>query len=146
LLWLHPFILSEVISPLISSSILGTYQPGEIVFSVLSFCFFILFMGFSRDKNSISMSAIVTIWFNMWKTLRPGLTRSKYSVYLSREISKTKTSVSFFFCRADQIILNSKCSSAPASVLIVHTHQGTSQDQEAFHLNKIQPLGKYPLL
>jgi len=32
LLWLHPFILSGVISPLISSSILGTYRPGEIIF------------------------------------------------------------------------------------------------------------------
>ena len=32
LLWLHPFILSGVISPLISSSILGTYQPGEFIF------------------------------------------------------------------------------------------------------------------
>jgi len=28
LLWLHPFILSGVISPLISSSILGPYWPG----------------------------------------------------------------------------------------------------------------------
>ena len=32
LLWLHPFILSGVISPLISCSILGTYQPGELLF------------------------------------------------------------------------------------------------------------------
>ena len=32
LLWLHPFILSGVISPLISSSILGTYRPGEFIF------------------------------------------------------------------------------------------------------------------
>ena len=32
LLWLHPFILSGVISPLISSSILGTYQPREFPF------------------------------------------------------------------------------------------------------------------
>ena len=32
LLWLHPFILSGVISPLISSSILGTYQSGEALF------------------------------------------------------------------------------------------------------------------
>ena len=32
LLWLHPFILSGVISPLISSSILGTYGPGEFLF------------------------------------------------------------------------------------------------------------------
>ena len=32
LLWLHPFILSGVISSLISSSILGTYWPGENLF------------------------------------------------------------------------------------------------------------------
>ena len=32
LLWLHAFILSAVISPLISSSILGTYHPGEFPF------------------------------------------------------------------------------------------------------------------
>ena len=32
LLWLHPFILSGVISPFFSSSILGTYQPGELIF------------------------------------------------------------------------------------------------------------------
>ena len=32
LLRLHPFILSGVISPLISSSILGTYRPGEFIF------------------------------------------------------------------------------------------------------------------
>ena len=32
LLWLHPFILSRVISPLNSSSILGTYRPAEFIF------------------------------------------------------------------------------------------------------------------
>ena len=32
LLWLYLFILSEVIYPLISSSILGTYWPGEFLF------------------------------------------------------------------------------------------------------------------
>ena len=32
LLWLYPFILSGVISPLTSSSILGTYRPGEFIF------------------------------------------------------------------------------------------------------------------
>ena len=31
-LWLYLFILSEVISPPISSSILGTYWPGEFIF------------------------------------------------------------------------------------------------------------------
>ena len=49
-LWLHLFILSGVISPLISSSILGTYDLGSSSFSVLSFCFFILFMGFSSQE------------------------------------------------------------------------------------------------
>ena len=32
MLWLHLFILSGVISPLFSSSILGTYRPGEFIF------------------------------------------------------------------------------------------------------------------
>ena len=32
LLWLHPFILSGVISPLISSSIFGTYRSREFPF------------------------------------------------------------------------------------------------------------------
>jgi len=32
LLWLHPFILYGVISPLISSSLLGTYWPEEFLF------------------------------------------------------------------------------------------------------------------
>ena len=32
LLWLHPFIFSEVVSPLISNSILSTYLPGELIF------------------------------------------------------------------------------------------------------------------
>ena len=36
-LWLHLFILSGVISPLISSSILGTYQPVEFIFQCLIF-------------------------------------------------------------------------------------------------------------
>ena len=31
-LWLHPFVLYGVISPLISSSTLGTYRPGEFLF------------------------------------------------------------------------------------------------------------------
>ena len=32
LLWLHIFILSGVISPLISCSVLGTYRPWEFIF------------------------------------------------------------------------------------------------------------------
>ena len=36
--WLHPFILSGVISPLISSSILSTYRPEKFIFQ----CAFLL--------------------------------------------------------------------------------------------------------
>ena len=35
LLWLHPFILSGVISPLISSSVLGPYWPGEFLLLII---------------------------------------------------------------------------------------------------------------
>ena len=35
LLWFCLFILSGVISPLISNSVLGTYQPGEFLFQYL---------------------------------------------------------------------------------------------------------------
>ena len=50
LIWLCLFILSGVISPLILQNILGTYRPGSSSFSVLSFCLFILFVGFSRQE------------------------------------------------------------------------------------------------
>ena len=50
LLWLHPFILSGVISLLFSSSILAPTNLGSSSFSVLSFRLFILFMGFSRQE------------------------------------------------------------------------------------------------
>ena len=50
LLWLHFFILSGVISPLISNSILGTYPPRGSSFNVLCFCLFILLMGSSRQE------------------------------------------------------------------------------------------------
>ena len=40
----------ELFHPLISSSILGTYWMVSSSFSILSFCLFILFMGFSRQE------------------------------------------------------------------------------------------------
>ena len=51
LFWLHPFILSGVISPLISSGIFAPTDLRSSSFSILSFCLFILFMGFSRQEN-----------------------------------------------------------------------------------------------
>ena len=44
------FLVFEVISLLFSSSILGTYEPGSSSFSVISFCLFILLIGFSRQE------------------------------------------------------------------------------------------------
>ena len=51
LLWLHPFILSGVISPLISVAYWAPTDLGNSSFSVLSFCLFICF-GDSQGKNT----------------------------------------------------------------------------------------------
>ena len=50
LLCIHLFILSGVISPLTSSSIFGTYWPGEFIFQCPLFLPFTLFMGFLRQE------------------------------------------------------------------------------------------------
>ena len=55
LLWLHPLILSGVISPLISSSILGTYQLGEFIFQ------YTIFLPF-QTVNGI-LKARILKWF-----------------------------------------------------------------------------------
>ena len=70
LLWLHPFILSGVISPLISSSILGTCWPGEFLFRILSFCLFILFMGFSRQEYWSGLHSLLQ-WTTFCQTSPP---------------------------------------------------------------------------
>ena len=45
-LWLSLFILSGAISPVFSSSILGTYQPGEFIFQYHLFAFSYCSWGF----------------------------------------------------------------------------------------------------
>ena len=50
LLWLCLFILYGVISPLISSHISAPSDLGSSYLSVLYFCLFLLFMGFSRQE------------------------------------------------------------------------------------------------
>ena len=56
LLWLHLFILSCVISPLISSSISGTYRPGEFIFRCPNIlAFHTVVMGFSRQEYWIGL-------------------------------------------------------------------------------------------
>ena len=51
LLWLCLFILSGVISPLISSSILGIYQPWEFIFQSYLFAFSYCLWG-SQGRNT----------------------------------------------------------------------------------------------
>ena len=50
LLWLLPFNLSGVISPLISSGILGTYWPREFIFQCPVFLLFHTVHGISRQE------------------------------------------------------------------------------------------------
>ena len=50
LLWLCLFILSGVGSPLIPSSMLGTYQPGEFIFQCHIFLFFHIVYGILKER------------------------------------------------------------------------------------------------
>ena len=50
LLWLRLFILSGVISPLISTSILGTYRPGEFIFQCHIFVPFHTVLGILKAR------------------------------------------------------------------------------------------------
>ena len=66
--WLHPFILSEVISPLISSSILGTYWSGEFISQCPIFSCFHTVHGV--------LEARILKWFAIpfsseWHSIRP---------------------------------------------------------------------------
>ena len=49
-LWLSLFILSGGTILPFPSSILDTYQPGELIFHCHNFCLFIVFMGFLRKE------------------------------------------------------------------------------------------------
>ena len=52
-LWLHLFIIFGVISPPISSSILGTYQPGEFIFQCHMFLLFHTVHGTKKYWRSL---------------------------------------------------------------------------------------------
>ena len=71
--WLHPFILSGVISPLISSSVLGTYWPGEFLFQYPIIFLFIVFMGFSRQEywSGLPFSSPVDVLSELSTVIRP---------------------------------------------------------------------------
>ena len=69
LLWLHPFILSGVISPLISSSIVGTYWLVEFLFQC-PFCLFIRSWG-SQGKNTEVVCHSLLQWTTFCQTSPP---------------------------------------------------------------------------
>ena len=50
LLWIHPFILSGFISPVISNSLLGTYRPWVFIFQCLIFLPFHILHGILRAR------------------------------------------------------------------------------------------------
>ena len=58
LLWLHPFIFSGVISPLISSSILGSYWPEEFLFQ----CPIILPFHAAPSRSLAHHSFCIFLW------------------------------------------------------------------------------------
>ena len=101
LLWLCLFILSGIMSPLISSSILGTYWLGCSSVSVLSFWFFILFMRFSKwdywsglpFRSSVDhiLSEISTMSHPSWVALH-GL-----AYFIEFDKLKSKSSLSLWF-------------------------------------------------
>ena len=89
LLWLHLFILSGIIFPLFSSSILGTYWLGEFIFQCLSFCLFLLFIGFSRQEYRLPFPSPVDHILLEFSTMAHPL--------WSWSAKKIKTQVSHFF-------------------------------------------------
>ena len=80
LVWLHLFTLSGVVSPLFSSSILGTYPPGEFLFHCLIFLPFHTVCGVPKARGlewfAIPfLSELSTMPHLSWGTLH-GMTHS----------------------------------------------------------------------
>ena len=69
LLWLHPFILSGVLSPLITSSMWAPTDLGSSSFSILSFSLFVLFIPCPRPGAAAKRS------YSMFKVRRGGCGR-----------------------------------------------------------------------
>ena len=70
LLWLHPFILSKVISPLISSSILGTNDLGVPLSVSYHFAFSYCSWG-SQVKNTEVVCHSLLQWTTLCQTSPP---------------------------------------------------------------------------
>ena len=75
LLWPHPFILSGVISPLTSNSILGTYWPGQFLFQCPIFLPFHTVQG----KNTEVVCHSLLQWTTFCQTSPPWPVRLGWS-------------------------------------------------------------------
>jgi len=79
LVWLHVFILSGVISPLISCSILGTYLSGEFIFQCPVFLpfhtvheivlFVCAYLFFNSSRSLLIDSCIFFVLFSRFLTI-----------------------------------------------------------------------------
>ena len=70
-LWLRLFILSEAISPLISSSILGIYRPGQFLFQCPTILPFNTVEAWNDGlapswESSTTMLYVITLLFNFY--------------------------------------------------------------------------------
>ena len=91
LLWLLLFILSGVISPLISSSILGTYWPGEFIFQCPIFLPFHTVVMYRCERWSIKKAEHQRInAFELWcwrRLLRVSWTARRSNHSILKEIN-----------------------------------------------------------
>ena len=83
-LWLHPFMFSGVISPLISSSMLGTYWPGEFIFQCPIFLPFHTVHGVLKARIlkwfaipfSSGPHSVRRLYQFLWKRKRPQIAKA----------------------------------------------------------------------
>ena len=89
LLWFYPFILSRVISPLISSSILDTCWPGEFMFQFPIFLPFHTVCG-SQGKNTEGHSLLQWTTFCQNSPPRPICLEWPYTAWVIFPLSSTR--------------------------------------------------------
>ena len=94
LFWLHLFILSGVISPLFSSSILGTYWPGEFIFRCHTFLNFHTVHEVLRQEYQ---KGLPLPCFVFWK-----ITMQKKNIYMAKRDDRETVSSLFL-----EIFMNS---------------------------------------
>ena len=122
LLWLHPFILSGVISPLISGSILGTYRPGEFLFqyhSAFSYC-----SWDSQGKNTEVVGHSLLQRTTLCQTI---LRRNAVAIMVNRRVRNAVLGRSL---KNDRMI-SGHFQGKPFSITVIQAYAPTSNAEEA---------------